>query len=58
MPIAILAIDSYCPVCHPESVEYMQADLQNYCHAGTFDCPVRQLIGQASGLGESFVVYY
>lgn len=29
-----------------------------HCCASEHHCPVRQLIGQVSGIGDSFVVYY
>jgi hypothetical protein len=58
MPIAIQGKNSYCPVCRPKTVENMQAQRQNHYRTGTFGCPIRQLIGHISGLGDSFVVYY
>jgi hypothetical protein len=57
MPFAVLAKCSYCPVYRPKTVEHMQPNAQNHSRTITSGCPVRQLIGQLSGIGDSFVVH-
>jgi hypothetical protein len=57
MSFAILSKYSYCPICCPKTSRKMQINAQNQPRPTTFVCSARQLIGQASGLGNGFAVY-